>query len=382
MAPVLRVRGMPMPDKHAFLSPSSSVRWYPCPPSARLCEQFPDQGSVYASEGTEAHRLCEYLLNTALGRPDVDPRPSMQYYTPEMEEAASGYVQFIMEEVFKWKDAGMDPEVYVEQRVDLRRFVPECMGTADCMIVTHSGIQVIDFKYGMHPVPASSMQLRLYALGACELFLPLYDFVFAQMIVYQPRLNSVDYAEAQVDTLYQWAREELAPRARQAFDGVGEFSCGDWCRLCRARRNCRALAEYELQLAQYDFADPALLSDEEIAKILSRADDFVSWVNSVKEFALESALKGHGYPGFKLVEGRAIRRFTDDAAVAERVSAAGADPWEKKLLGVPAMEKLLGKKKFSELLSDLVSRPIGKPNLVPESDSRPVMNVASLDFKN
>ena len=370
-----------MPGNHAFLSPSSSVRWYFCPPSARLCEQYPDQGSIFASEGTEAHALCEYLLNQALGRPDLDPRPAMQYYTPEMEEAAQGYVQFIMEEVAKWKESGYDPQVYIEQSVDLRRYVPQCMGTADCLIVTESGVQVVDFKFGMHPVPASSMQLRLYALGACEIFRPLYDFVFCQMVVYQPRLNSVDYAEIQVDELYKWAEEELAPRARQAFDGVGEFACGEWCRMCRARRNCRTLAEHQLEIAKYEFTDPEKLSDEEIADILTRVDSLVSWANDVKDFALAEALKGHSYPGFKVVEGRAgNRRFTDDEAVAAKVTEAGKDPWEKKLLGVPAMEKLLGKKKFDALLSGFVVRPEGKPLLVPVSDTRPELKSARQDF--
>ena len=369
-----------MPGNHAFLSPSSSTRWFFCPPSARLCEQYPDQGSVYASEGTEAHRLCEFLLNQALGRLDVDPRPAMEYYTPEMEEAAQGYVQFIMEEIAKWKDAGYSPQVYVEQRVDLRRFVPQCMGTADCLIITESGVQVIDFKYGMHPVPASSMQLRLYALGACELFHSLYDFAFCQMIVYQPRLNSIDYAEIQVDPLYKWAEEELAPRARQAFDGVGEFACGDWCRNCRARRNCRALAERELEIAKYEFAKPETLSDEEIADVLGRVDALTAWAEDVRDYALAEALKGHAFPGFKVVAGRTKRYFTDDAAVAERVKKAGKEPYETKLLGVKAMEELLGRKAFSELLSDLVTRPEGKPTLVPDSDKRPELKSPHQDF--
>ncbi len=378
-----------MPGNHAFLSPSSSVRWYFCPPSAHLCEQFPDQGSVYASEGTEAHALCEFLLKEWLGRPCVDPRPSMQYYSGEMEEAAQGYVQYIREKVEAYKDAkamdgvirGTDvPSVYVEQRLDLREYIPESMGTADCVIICGDTAEIIDFKYGMHRVPATSMQLRIYALGVCEVFSHLYEFKTVRMSVYQPRLSSVDETEMSVADLYAWACNELAPRARQAFDGVGEFSCGEWCRLCRARRNCRALAEYQLEIAKHEFADPALLSDAEIAEVLSRVDGLVAWANDVKEFALREALRGHEYPGFKVVAGRANRRFTDDAEVASRVSTAGKDPWEKKLLGVTALEKMLGRKAFADLLSDLVSRPEGKPVLVPVSDKRPELKSAEQDF--
>ena len=369
-----------MPGNHAFLSPSSSVRWYFCPPSARLCEQFPDQGSVYASEGTEAHALCEFLLKHALGMEAEDPRPDFQYYSAEMEDAAQGYVQYVQEKVEKYRMSGVEPVVFVEQRLDLRDYIPQSMGTADCIIIAGETAEVIDFKYGLRRVPASSMQLRIYALGVCQVFSALYDFSLLRTCVYQPRLSSVDEAEISVEELLRWARGDLAPRARQAFDGVGEFTCGDWCRMCRARRNCRALAEYQLEIAKYDFAAAELLTDEEIADILSRVDALVSWANDVKDFALREALRGHAYPGFKVVSGRAVRRFTDDAAVAQRVEDAGVDPWERKLLGVSALEKKLGKKKFSELLADLISRPEGKPVLVPSSDKRPELKSAEQDF--
>ena len=371
---------MAMPDKHAFLSPSSSVRWYFCPPSAHLCEQFPDQGSVFAAEGTEAHSLCEYFLKKELGMECADPRPGMQYYSAEMEEAAQGYLQYILEKVGKYKAAGVETSVYVEQRLDLREYIPESMGTADCVILAGDTVEIVDFKYGMHRVPATSMQLRIYALGACEVFSSLFAFSRVRMCVYQPRLSSVDEAEMAVDELYTWAREELSPRARQAFDGAGEFACGDWCRICRARRNCRALAEYQLEIARHEFKDPALLSDEEIADVLLRVDHLVSWAEGVREYALGEALRGHAYPGFKVVSGRAVRKYTDDAAVASRVESIGKDPWEKKLLGVTALEKMLGKKAFSDLLSDLITRPEGKPVLVPDSDKRPEWKKAETEF--
>ena len=380
-----------MPGNHAFLSPSSSVRWYFCPPSAHLCEQYPDQGSVYAAEGTEAHALCEYLLKSALGMDCVDPRPSLKYYSAEMEECCTGYMQYVLEKVATYaavmKEKDPDsvpavPSVYVEQRLDLREYIPESMGTADCVILAGDTAEIIDFKYGMHRVPATSMQLRIYALGACEVFSHLYEFSRVRMAVYQPRLSSVDETEMGVADLYAWAREELAPRARQAFDGVGEFACGEWCRMCRARRNCRALAEHQLEIAKYEFASPALLSDAEIADVLSRVDALVSWAEGVREYALLEVLRGHEIPGFKAVAGRTVRKFTDDAAVASRVENAGMDPWERKLLGVTALEKMLGKKKFSELLADLVSRPEGKPVLVPASDKRPEVVPAEKEFAN
>ena len=371
---------MQMPDKHAFLSPSSSERWFNCTKSAWLCEQFPDLGSVFAAEGTDAHRLCEFLLHDMLGMPDSDPRPGMTYYNQEMEEAAQGYVQFIREKLEAWKAKGVLPTVFVEQRVDLRAYIPESMGTSDCVIIADDEIEIIDFKYGMYRVPATSLQLRIYALGACELFRNLYDFTRVRMTIYQPRLGAVDEASMDVEELYRWAAEELKPRAEQAFAGKGNYSVGEWCRNCRARRTCRELAAHQLEIARYEFTEPPLLSDEEIADVLGRVDDLVSWATGVKEYALQAALDGRRFAGWKLVEGKSVRKFTDDACVAARVEAAGIDPFEKKMLGLTALEKKLGKKDFQNLLSDLVVRSQGKPVLVPVSDKRAEMNLASVEF--
>ena len=369
-----------MPDKHAFLSPSSSERWFHCTRSAWLCEQFPDLGSVFAAEGTEAHRLCEFLLHGMLGIPDTDPRPGMTYYTQEMEDAAQGYAQFIREKLEGKKARGAEPAVFVEQRVDLRTFIPESMGTSDCVIIADDEIEIVDFKYGMYRVPASSLQLRIYALGACELFRNLYDFSRVRMTIYQPRLCAVDEDSMDTEELYRWAEDELRPRAEMAFAGKGDYTVGEWCRNCRARRTCRELAAHQLEIAKYDFAEPPLLSDEEIAEVLSRVDELITWAAGVREYALQAAMDGRRFAGWKLVEGKSVREFTDDASVAARVEAAGIDPYEKKMLGLTALEKKLGKKNFSSLLSDLVVRSKGKPVLVPVSDKRAEMNIAGAEF--
>jgi len=372
-----------MPDQHAFLSPSSSGRWFRCPPSARLCEQFPDMGSVFAAEGTEAHRLCEFLLHETLGVPDEDPRPGLACWTEEMEECCRGYARFVNERIARRKAEGGNPEVFVEQGVDLRAFIPESMGTSDCVIVSEHDIEIIDFKYGMYRVPASSLQLRIYALGACELFGPLYGEIRrAHMVIYQPRLGIVDEAEMDLSDLYRWAEEELKPRAELAFAGKGEFAAGEWCRNCRARRNCRYLAAREMEIAKYGFADPALLTDEEIADVLARADGLAAWAAGVKEYALRAAMDGRRFAGWKLVEGKSVRKFTDEACAAARAEAAGVDPYERKMLCLTALEKKLGRKDFRNLFSDLVVRQRGKPILVPASDRRPEMNAARNDFED
>ena len=380
-----------MPDKHAFLSPSSAERWYHCPPSAWLCEQFPDLGSVFAAEGTEAHSLCEYLLGVALGRPGLtDPRPGLRYYSEEMEECCQGYVAFVLETVEKLRQkeaaevsgdgSAGSPCVYVEQRVDLRKYIPESMGTSDCIVIGRNEIVVIDYKYGMHQVPAASLQLRIYALGACELFSSLYDFSSVRMVVYQPRIGNVDECSMSVQDLYAWAAGELKERAGCAFRGEGEYAVGEWCRNCRARRQCRHLAEAQLAPARFEFKDPPLLSDEEISEVLKQLDTLEAWAKGVREYALSQALSGHRIAGWKVVEGRSSRKFTDSACAAARVETAGFDPYEKKPLSMTALEKMLGRKDFRNLLGDLVVRQEGKPLLVPVNDKRPEFVPANVEF--
>ena len=372
-----------MPPKgHAILSASSSERWLHCPPSARLCETYEDKGSDYAAEGTDAHSLCEYKLRKALGMAVKDPTEHLTWYNAEMEDCANGYASFILEQVEAAKETCSDPVVLIEQRVDFSRWVEQGFGTSDAIIISDGTLRVIDYKHGLGVLVEAdnNPQMMCYALGALELFDAIYDIDSVAMTVYQPRRQNVSTFEMSKDDLYRWAEEVLKPTAELAFAGDGNFLCGEWCGFCKAKHECRARAEANLLLAQYDFKLPPLLEDSEIEVILSRADQLVSWVNDIKEYALQQAISGKDWTGFKLVEGRSNRRYTDEGAVTQAVTNAGFDPYERKLLGITAMQKLLGKSRFEELLSAYIEKPQGKPTLVPESDKRPVMNNAKTDF--
>jgi hypothetical protein len=370
------------PKAHAILSASSSHRWLNCPPSARLCETYEDKGSDYAAEGTDAHSLCEYKLRKALGMGAVDPSEHLTWYSEEMEDCANGYAAYILELVEAAKEVCSDPVVLIEQRVDFSRWVEQGFGTSDAIIISDGTLRVIDYKHGLGVLVEAdnNPQMMCYALGALELFDAIYDIDTVAMTVYQPRRQNVSTFEMSKDDLYRWAEEVLKPTAELAFAGDGNFLCGEWCGFCKAKHECRARAEANLLLAQYDFKLPPLLEDSEIEVILSRADQLVSWVNDIKEYALQQAISGKDWTGFKLVEGRSNRRYTDEAAVTQAVTNAGYDPYERKLLGITAMQKLLGKSRFEELLSAYIEKPQGKPTLVPESDKRPVMNNAKTDF--
>ena len=241
---------------------------------------------------------------------------------------------------------------------------------------------MIDYKHGLGVLVSAdeNPQMQCYALGALELFDDIYDIDTVSMTIYQPRRQNVSTYEISKDDLYRWANEILKPTAELAFAGDGNFLCGEWCGFCKAKNECRARAEANLKLAQHDFKLPPQLTDTEIEIILGKVDELVSWASDIKEYALQQALSGKEWSGFKLVEGRSNRRYSNEAAVIDAVEKAGFDPYEKKLLGITAMQKLLGKSRFDELLTAYIEKPQGKPTLVPDSDKRPAMNTAKNDF--
>ena len=361
-----------MPTKHALLSASSASRWLNCPPSARLGENYEDKPSEYAAEGTEAHALGEYKILKALKRRAVNPAKKLKYFSEEMDECTDGYKDMVLELVMSAGATCEDPQVLIEQRVDFSRWVQEGFGTADALIVTDGNLTICDYKHGKGVAVSAqdNAQLRCYALGALAMFDGIYDIDTVTMIIYQPRRENFSTEDMKKADLYKWAEEELKPKAELAYKGEGEFACGQWCRFCKARYSCRARAEANLMLARHEFQLPPTLSDSEVAAVLDKIDELTVWASDVKEYATKMALSGKQLPGWKLVEGRSNRKISNEAAVAEAVSNEGKEPYEKKLLGVTALEKLLGKAKFTEIVGPYVIKPAGKPTLVPESDKR------------
>ncbi len=373
-----------MPPKgHAILSASSSHRWLNCPPSARLCETYEDKGSDFAAEGTDAHALCEFRLKQALGIEADSPIESLSWYNEEMEDCATGYAAYVMELLEAARKECADPVVLIEQRVDFSRWVQDGFGTADCILIADGILNVCDYKHGkgVEVSAERNSQMMLYALGALEIFDCIYDIDNVCMTIFQPRKANISVYEMTKEDLLTWADKELRQKAQLAYDGQGDFHSGAWCRFCKAKAECRERAKTNLMLARYDFEPPALLSDVEIADILSKVDALTTWAEDVREYALQQAVSGKDWPGWKLVEGRSNRKYISEAAVAKKVEDAGFDPYEQKLLGITAMQKLLGKTRFEELLASLIEKPQGKPTLAPESDKRPAMSTVKTDFK-
>lgn len=371
------------PEKHAKLSASSAHRWMNCTPSANLEREFADRSSEAAAEGSAAHALCEHKLRKALKMRST--RPVSKYDSDEMEMYTDSYVEFVLEQIEVAKQHCADPFVLIEQRLDFSCYVPDGFGTGDCLIVADKLLHIIDFKYGLGVLVEAeeNPQMMLYALGALRLFDALYDIDTISMSIFQPRRENVSTWTITVAELEEWAEQTLRPKAELAFKGEGEFNPGPWCTFCKAAVKCRARAEEKLALARYEFAKPPLLTDEEIEDILSRLDDLTKWANEIAAYAQDAAINhGKQWTGFKLVEGRSIRKYTDETAVVIAATAAGyRDIFKKSLIPITEMEKLMGKKTFSEVLGGLVIKPQGKPTLVPASDKRPAIHTgANYDF--
>ncbi len=366
-------------SNHAYLPASSAYRWMACTKSPGLSKGIQGRDSPYARQGTDAHTLCAYKVMKALGRDATDPTSDLEYYDKEMSDCSDDYASFVMEQVADARSRCGDPLILIEERLDFSRWVPEAFGTGDCVILSDGVLTIVDYKHGVGVLVSAehNPQMQCYALGALDTFGCLYDVHTVRMCIYQPRRDNVSIYEMSVDDLMRWADEELAVKARMAWNDEGEFCVGDHCIFCPAKAICRARAEASLQLEEYGFEEPDTLTDDEIAGILRKVDSLTAWASDVKEYALSQALAGKKYEGFKVVEGRAVRKYTDEEAVADAVTAAGYDPYEKKVLGITAMTKLLGRKQFDELLSGFIHKPAGKPVLTATDDERQEMNTVN-----
>ncbi len=364
---------------HAVLSASGAHRWLNCLPSARLELEFVNNESSAAAEGTAAHALCEHKLKKALHM--RSKRPVSVYNSDEMEEHSDAYVEFVMEQLELAKQSCTDPLILIEQRLDFSCYVPQGFGTGDCIIIADKKLHIIDFKYGMGVLvdAVDNPQMKLYALGALEIYDSLYDIEEVSMTIFQPRRENVSTWTIRVEDLKAWAEKELKPRAKKAYDGEGEYLPGEWCTFCRAAVKCRARAEEKLKLAQSEFKLPPLLTDSEIEEVLSKLSDLTKWANEIIAYATDAAVNhGKEWHGFKVVEGRSVRKFKDEDAVAEVAKANGyKDIFRQSLITLTEMERLMGKSKFEKILGDLIYKPPGKPTLVPLSDKRPAMNVSN-----
>ena len=382
---------------HADLTASGSVRWMACPPSAQLEKQFPDTTSEAAREGTLAHEICEikarqkffkrsdigYMAKNVATR-ELNKLRKDPLYFDEMEEFTDNYVEELDIHALEFSER---PHIALETRLDLSEWIPDGFGTADCIMIGGDKLLIADFKFGkgVKVEAEGNTQMQLYALGAWKKFSLVYDIKRVKMVIIQPRLSvNPSIWEISIEELISFGAY-AKKQAQLALNGEGEFAPGEeQCRFCRARQLCRARADYNIQMAFGDIGKlPPLISNEEVGGYLDRGGDVARWLKDLQDYALGACLSGDEIPGYKAVEGRGSRDWTDQEAAFKALQAAGVPEtmmYERKALTLAALEKVVGKKAFGEAVGEFIQKTPGKPALVKASDKRPaITNTPSVE---
>lgn len=393
---------------HAVLAPSSAKRWMTCTPSARLEETVPSKDTAYTREGTIAHAMAEGILRHLLEQ-KADGMPEAGEFFETGGTMIAEFCRTCELEGFDWREMAEtvyenycrlvyeaylgaqleDPDavLLIESKLQLAEFIPEGFGSSDAVLIYGDTLEVFDLKYGkgVKVEAENNAQMMCYALGAYCGQGEFYDIANVRMTIIQPRLRHESSWTMTAKDLMKWAKEELAPAALKAWNGEGEQKPGEHCRFCRVAAQCKALASYTLDVTEKQ-TEPGLMTLEEIARLLPHFATIKSWISSVEEFALEAALEGDTIPGYKVVEGRSVRKISNAAEAIQRLEGAGipAENYLKpaELKTITDLEKTLTKKGFKTILGDLVIKPEGKPTLVEEADPRPAFNRAQSDFKD
>lgn len=377
-------------SSHALLSPSASHRWLHCTAAPRLEEGIKDEGSDYAAEGTLAHAYCAMKLKEFLGLPTDGEKEEIaalqeKYGTGEMSEYTDTYATIVLEKFNAARAVTPDAQLLVETRLDFSDYVPDAFGTADAIIIADGTMEIIDFKYGkgVKVSAVENPQMMIYALGAYARFAFEYRIDNLRATIVQPRIDNLSEYEITVEELTSWASNVLTTAAEKAYKGEGPQTPGSWCQFCKVKNQCRALAD---KCKAAVAVDPKLITPEELAKdVLPMVPIVKTWISGVEEFALAQALSGVQLPGWKIVEGRSIRKITDTDSVADALTKSGytqSDIYKPiEMRTITELEKLVGKKQFAALCGEWVNKPQGKPTLAPESDKRKAIDPIADDFK-
>lgn len=377
---------------HALLSPSAAHRWLNCTAAPRLEANVTDEGSSFALEGTLAHAYCALKLKDFFNLPtdgEVEEINELnaQYHTGEMDEYTDTYKTIVLEKYNAARAITKDARLLIETRLDFSEYIPDAFGTADAIIIADGVMEVIDFKYGKGVKVSAykNPQMMIYALGAYEKFSFEYRIDRVRMTIVQPRIDNLSEYELPVSDLMAWTDQELVPKAAQAYEGKGPQVPGEWCQFCKVKNCCRALTERCTSTAA-NYPDPKLLTAEELAAdVLPNLAVIKTWLSGVEDYALQQALSGVQLPGWKIVEGRSVRKIVDQEAAAVALNQAGYKTTQiykpQELRTITELEKLAGKKNFAAICGEYIEKPQGKPTLAPESDKRPAIDPVAEDFK-
>lgn len=367
---------------HAKLSASGAHRWIPCPGSIEAEAGMPKSSSAFADEGGAAHELAEIVEKRGGSSFDWEGRPLVEYssFTPdrEMVEAVQYYLDYLNQ---------FGGDRLIEVRVDFSPWVPDGFGTSDAIVFDGETMHIVDFKYGKGvKVDAErNPQMMLYALGAYNELGFIYSAKSVVSHIVQPRLDHVSVWEISAADLLAWG-EEVKEHAAAALKPGAKRQPGEkQCRFCSAKAVCPALLKMVEDTIGADLASmseltpPTELSAAQLGAVLSNRALITGWMEAVAKLVTHRMTSGGTFPGWKLVEGRSLRQWSDESE-AERLLVAelGEKAYERKLISPAKAEKAMGKKRAA-ILADVVVKPLGSPTLAPESDPRPPFGAVTAD---
>ncbi len=388
---------------HAVLSPSAAKRWLTCTPSARFEERIlaetggeETRSSYHADLGTIAHAVAEWFVADRITHKPQEEEP--QLIITRMADTLGitipagdmdAMLDFGEDYAARISDFLADYpsyEIFTEVRCDLSEFVPESFGSIDCLVISEDTLHVIDYKYGMgvRVDAAENPQLRLYALGALlyTRFLG-YEVSSVRMSIIQPRISAFTTDEMTAEDLLSWG-ESIKPAARLAFDGKGDFVRGDHCRFCRGLIHCKAQRYALASVADEISAHGSeVLPPARLAELLKQGEEVEAFIKAVRAHLEAKLREGTPVPGYKLVEGRSTRKWADEEGAHAKFLALGFSDeqiYERKLLGLTALTKLVGKKKFDAEFAPFLERSMGAPSMVSSLDPRPAFTPSTTDY--
>lgn len=377
------------------LTPSSAERWTTCTASPHFILENADKlpastDTPYNIEGKAAHEVAAaYLLEQKLPHSD----PDMLWHGWNYAEYVTGL-------------RAKQSLLFVESKMELW-YMPGRNAIVDAAIINPLSMHVVDYKYGEGIVvhPEGNLQAVIYAYSAGKGH-NLADDHPVFIHIYQPRGRASETGPAHVwETT--WATIKLIARRIsetavliQGADATQkkylEFAPSDKaCQWCPAKGFCAArqaslLSDIEA-LAVIENEPPALpmpnvLSDEQVAAVLTHSGQIGKWLGEVEAYALERMRAGTKLPGFKLVMSRGGNRYWSDEKKATDLLLKDtilkrSEIVEESIKGPAAIETLIGKKKFSTELTNLIARAPGVPVIAPEGDKREAIGGALDDIE-
>lgn len=373
--------------KHALLSPSAAKRWLHCTPSAVAEAAVPDETSVFAREGSLAHAFCARELLRRLGRDESDAQAEIDELikdfvieAQEMKGHADDYADTVMN-IYAEECKEGEAEIHIETPLDLGEWAPESFGTADAVVIGPHRLTVIDFKYGrgVQVDARGNHQMRMYALGALDEFGVGRVIEEVRMMIVQPRIGNHSADWMTREELLEWGESYLRPLAGVAARGLGVREAGSWCKFCRVAATCRTLDHHAVLAATIDPDRQDARSLGEVC--LPMIGPLEQWIESVRSKALSCLLAGETVPGYKMVRKRGQRKFTDMDSALARLREAGYEDTQilkdPALKGLTDLEKLVGKKKFGEMMDGLLVKTEGEPTVAESTDRRKEMTPAA-----